>query len=108
MPKTSKKISQFEVPDKDSLGSDKVVVAPVEDETHVAKTLVKVKKTRKPRVKKVAKADGDKPVKAKKAPSAYCLFVKAKYPSVRDLPVKDRFKQIALLWKEEKAKKTSE
>jgi hypothetical protein len=103
MPKTSKKISQFEVPDKDSL-SDKVV-APVEDET--AKTLVKVKKPRKPR-KKVVKADGDKPVKAKKAPSAYCQFVKAKYPSVRDLPVKDRFKQIALLWKEEKAKKTSE
>jgi hypothetical protein len=102
MPKKSKKLLQSEEPVSDVLGVETVV--PVVEKTPV----VKAKKPRKPRVKKVAKADTDKPVKAKKAPSAYCLFVKANYASVRDLPVKERFKAIAVLWKAEKAKKSSE
>jgi hypothetical protein len=43
--------------------------------------------------------------KKKRQPSAYALFVKATYDSVRNLEPKMRFKAIAKLWKEEKAKK---
>ena len=48
-----------------------------------------------------AKAKKGKP---KREPSAYALYVKSKYDSVRDLPVKERLGAIGKMWKAEKAK----
>jgi len=42
--------------------------------------------------------------KEKRKPSAYAEFVRANYSKVRDFPVKERFKKISVMWKEEKAK----
>ena len=44
----------------------------------------------------------------KRQPTAYGLFVKAKYDSVRDLPSKQRFAKIAEMWKAQKAQKSAE
>ena len=46
----------------------------------------------------------EKKNKPKRAPSAYALYVKSKYDSVRDLPVKERLGAIGKMWKAEKAK----
>lgn len=75
-----------------------------------------VKKTRKPRQKKVVEPVSEEPVvekvekpkeKVKRPPSAYNLFVKEAYKrsEVQKLPPKDRFSKVAQLWQNEKAKK---
>ena len=66
---------------------EEVVVEPVSEEV-VAK-----KRGRKPKEKKP---------KEKKEPSAYAIFVKVNYDKCRDLPVKERFKYLATLWKKSK------
>lgn len=43
--------------------------------------------------------------KKKREPTEYAKFVKEKYPSVRDLPIKERFKKIASMWKTKPAGK---
>ena len=53
------------------------------------------KRERKPKEKKP---------KEPKQPSAYATFVKANYDKSRELPVKERFKFLATLWKKEKEK----
>jgi cell division protein FtsN len=94
------------------------------------------KKVRKPRVKKekvvagIADVDGvdgaviagvdgaitgvsqpDEPVavaKAKRAPSAYNVFVKEHYAEFKDIPTKERFGKLSTLWAEEKAKRATQ
>jgi hypothetical protein len=44
-----------------------------------------------------------KPVKAKRAPSVYNLFMKEHYPETLDLPVRERLKKIGVMWAEHKA-----
>ena len=43
-----------------------------------------------------------KKVKRNRQPTKYSLFVKENYNKVRDLPVKERFKKLAQMWKEAK------
>jgi hypothetical protein len=43
-----------------------------------------------------------KKVKRNRQPTKYSLFVKENYNKVRDLPVKERFKKLAQMWKETK------
>jgi hypothetical protein len=65
------------------------------------------KKPRKKRAKKPCPQGHepcDCPPKAKRKPTAYALFVKEHYNSVRDKPCCDRFKLLAQKWKEHKAK----
>lgn len=75
-----------------------------------------VKKTRKPRQKKVVEPVSEEPVvekvekpkeKVKRPPSAYNLFVKEAYKrsEVQKLPPKERFSKVASLWQKEKKKK---
>lgn len=57
--------------------------------------------------KQEPKKRGRKPkvvVKKERVASAYATFVKTHYDTVRDLPTKERFKKLSLLWKEEKMK----
>lgn len=74
-----------------------------------------VKKTRKPRQKKVVESVSEEPVvekvekpkeKVKRPPSAYNLFVKEAYKrdEVQKLLPKDRFSAVASLWQKEKKK----
>lgn len=57
-----------------------------------------------PRVSKAAAVETvEKPPKSKRAPTAYSLFVKAHYESVRNLPARERFKAIAAKWRDHKA-----
>jgi hypothetical protein len=68
------------------------------------------KKPRKKRAKKPCPQGHepcDCPPKAKRKPTAYALFVKEHYNSVRDKPCCDRFKLLAQKWKEHKAKGSS-
>jgi hypothetical protein len=44
--------------------------------------------------------------KDKRKPSKYAEFVRANYIKVKDLPVKERFKKISVMWTEEKSKQT--
>ena len=68
---------------------------------------------RKPRKKKgedvveCTVVSESKPVKQKRAPSAYNLFVKDAYKSekVQKLPPKERFAKVAELWHKQKSKK---
>jgi hypothetical protein len=46
--------------------------------------------------------------KKKRAPSAYNLFVKTHYQSVKDLPSNQRFKALAKQWAEHKAANATE
>ena len=43
------------------------------------------------------------PAKKKRAPTEYSLFVKKHYGTVKDIPLKDRFKHISGLWKKHRA-----
>jgi len=65
---------------------------------------------RKPRKKQEVVEGGsvEKPVKEKRPPSAYNLFVKNAYKSkeVQKLPPKERFAKVAELWHKEKTKKS--
>jgi hypothetical protein len=79
------------------------VIETVEEKAEVAPAVKKEKKPRKKRVKKLD-ADGN-PIKRK--PTAYSIFIRDNYSKVRDLPNKQRFKALSVMWKEEKAKKTA-
>jgi len=52
--------------------------------------------------KKRGRKPKEKKPKQPKQPSAYATFVKANYDKSRELPVKERFKFLATLWKKEK------
>lgn len=84
---------------------EKVEVIEVKEEEH--------KKERKPRKKKEEVLEGGtvetkKPVKEKRPPSAYNLFVKEAYKSkeVQKLTPKERFAKVAELWHKHKGKKS--
>ena len=46
--------------------------------------------------------------KAKRAPSAYNLFIKDTYKTLTDVPTNERFKRCSELWKEKKQKELEE
>lgn len=46
--------------------------------------------------------------KAKRAPSAYNLFIKDTYKTLSDVPTNERFKRCSELWKEKKQKELEE
>ena len=53
------------------------------------------------------KKRGRKPkevIKKERVASSYATFVKTHYDSVRNLPTKERFKALSVLWKQEKKK----
>ena len=46
--------------------------------------------------------------KTKRAPTQYALFVKQHYEQVRNLPVRDRLKELSKMWKQSKEKPNEE
>ena len=76
-----------------------------------------VKKVRQKRAKKFIVEDveevedktdekpTEKPVKKKRAPSAYNLFVKETIPKLSHIPPKERFAEVSKLWKKQKEQK---
>ena len=77
----------------------------VVEEKPVRKLAVKTKKKKVAKLAEKEKKDKPKGDKPKRKPSAYALFIKDNYDSVRDLPPKDRFKQLAKQWKAQKSAK---
>jgi hypothetical protein len=72
-----------------------VVKAPENTVEAVEVVVTTKKRGRKPKVKEE---------KTPKTPSKYAQYIKENYHLSRDLPVKERFKHLAKLWKEEKGK----
>jgi hypothetical protein len=97
MPRIRKKTKQTVVEEEPETLEPVVEEPAVVEEKPVRKLAVKTKK--KDKTKK------DKPDKPKRKPSAYALFIKDNYDSVRDLPPKDRFKELANQWKAQKSAK---
>jgi len=54
-------------------------------------------------IEEPAEVKVEKP-KAKRAPSAYNMFVKENMSKLKDVPVKERMKKLGVMWKEQKAK----
>ena len=50
----------------------------------------------------------DTKTKTKRAPTQYALFVKQHYDQVRNLPVRDRLKELSKMWKQSKEKPKEE
>ena len=46
-----------------------------------------------------AKVEPAQKERKKRQPSKYALFIKDNYSKVKDLPVKERFKKLAQMWK---------
>jgi len=65
----------------------------------------KVKEIVDPVVEVVEEKTDDKPVKKKRAPSAYNIFVKETIPKLTHIPPKERFSEVSKLWKKHKEKK---
>ena len=63
-------------------------------------TFVKAKPVKNKRTSKKKKAlASNGKAKPKREPSAYNMFIKAMYPSVRHLPVKERLRALSSTWK---------
>lgn len=64
-------------------------------------------KTTQPLKDEPPKKRGRKPkevIKKVRVASSYATFIKNNYDSVRNLPTKERFKALSVLWKQEKKK----
>ena len=113
--KVEEKVEEVEVKPKKERKPRKKAEKKVEEKVEVieVKEEEEPKKERKSRKKQVleggtVETETKKPVKEKRPPTAYNLFVKDAYKSkeVQKLPPNQRFAKVAELWHKEKAKKT--